>query len=90
MTRRINITHHVIKRWRERVAEYGTYYDVEAFLTGASLSEHRRHWVPIEREGATEGTRYAYHHQFPGVCVVVQNRSAVTVVTRAMTAKGAA
>lgn len=84
MSETITVTHHAAMRWRERVAEVpypGAVTAVAAFVAGGKVSGRAPRWA-ARGHGEGTGVRYATHGAFPGICIVLRNGSALTVLTR--------
>ncbi len=81
--RKIEVSLHAIDRWVERVDPDSTRsvasVAIAHILATGRVRPTPRHWL---RRSATPGTTYAFSAAFPGVCVIVSNSTAVTIITR--------
>ncbi len=79
----IRITAHAIERWRQRVdpacSWLGAHLAIRKLLNGGRSRPTPRHWM---RRPAESGTTYVYNASYPSICVVVADRTAVTIITR--------
>lgn len=74
------ITRHAAERWAERVGGAGSSQaSLEGFLARARRRPRPRHWTTA---AAQPGTSFMYLADQPGICVVVREGAAVTVLTR--------
>src|SRR4051812_48130948 len=80
------ITHHALDRYQDRVDGSATRQEARmAIRQILSLGRRRarpRHWMTEDKPGP--GKHFFYWSERPGVCVVVVDGVAVTVVTRAL------
>lgn len=83
MEREIHITAHAIDRWRERVdptsSWLGAHLAIRKLLNGGRSRPTPRHWM---RRPAEPGTTYVFNASYPGVCAIVADGAAVTIITR--------
>jgi hypothetical protein len=79
----VDISAHAKQRWTERVDSQASFLASELalrrFLKGARGRPTPRHWL---HRPATTGTLYVFNANYPGICVLVTDRVAVTVLTR--------
>ncbi len=79
----ITITAHVVQRWQQRVDPdatwLGAHLAIRRFLKGSRVRPTPRHWM---RRPTAPGTTYAFTAGSPGVCVIIKDGTAVTVITR--------
>jgi hypothetical protein len=80
------ISSHAIERWQQRVDAQATFavarLALGEFLASGRVRPTPRSWM---REVApAPGLRFVYSARRPGLCVLVRNGAAVTVVTRTM------
>lgn len=81
--REVRITSHAIERWQQRVDPSAIWLSAHLTLrrllnTGRSRP-NPRHWM---RRPTDPGTTFVFNARQPGVCVIVTNGAAVTVITR--------
>jgi len=83
MHKEIRITAHAIERWQERVdpasSWLAAHLTVRKLLNTGRSRPTPRHWMrrPIE-----PGTTYVFNASYPGVCAIVTDGAAVTIITR--------
>jgi hypothetical protein len=83
MNREIHITEHAIERWQERVdpanSWLAAHLAIRKLLNSGRSRATPRHWMrrPIE-----PGTAYDFSASYPGVCAIVSDDAAVTIITR--------
>jgi hypothetical protein len=82
----IHISGHAIQRWRERV-DPGTCVPaaraaLAQFLAHGHSRSTPRRWMCAMKQ--TPGIRFVYSADMPGVCVLVRDGTALTVVTRTL------
>ena len=78
------LSRHALERWSERVGCEPTALpasDLNRFLLTGRRRPRPRHWT---RTYAEPGTVFVYSADRPGVCVVVRDGIAVTVLTRGL------
>lgn len=79
------VSFHALQRYRERVDPAASLWDAERAireLSGSARVRSRpRHWMGTQ--GVRPGARYLYPASRPGVCLVVVDRTVVTVFSRA-------
>jgi hypothetical protein len=82
----VYISGHAIQRWRERV-DPGTRVPAARAALARFLAHGRsrstpRHWMSVVKQ--SPGVRFVYSSDMPGVCVLVRDGAALTVVTRTL------
>lgn len=86
ITASVVLTSHAVKRWIERVDDTLTPPQaasaVRDFLSHATLRNKPRRWMPRHAQLHGVGTRYAYCWRYPRVCIVVDDGTAITVLTK--------
>ena len=83
----IRISHHAAQRYIDRVdstaAPAAARMRVAQILARGRWRASPRHWM--SETNPAPGTRFVYWAGLPGVCVIVVNATATTLVTRAVT-----
>jgi hypothetical protein len=83
---RVRISRHAVDRWQQRVDRDSTFAmarrDLTSFLATGRVRPTPRFWMRELRPSG--GLRFVYSARFPGVCVLVREGMAVTVVTRGL------
>ena len=80
------VSAHVIERWQQRV-DRNTSPDtarlaLERFVRDGRSRSTPRRWMKDVRQ--TPGLRFIYSEEHPGVCVLVKDNTALTVVTKSL------
>ena len=79
------ITRHAVQRWTERVSWHASpstsYRQLAEFLEHGHRRPRPRHWTDV---APAPGLTFVYWAARPGVCVLVVDGVAVTVLTRAL------
>ena len=82
--RSVRLTRHAVARYIERVDPRATAAQATealvALVAGGRVRATPRHWM--RQTQSEDGTRYLYHAETPGVCILVRGGSAITVLTR--------
>ncbi len=82
------ITRHALDRWSERVGGVESPASaLEQFMSRGRRRPRPRHWTTAS---AAPGTSFIYLSDQPGVCVVLRDGAAVTVLTRSLCRREAA
>lgn len=80
------VSTHAVERWLQRVdgaASPSAARDaLNRFVRYGRSRSTPRHWMKDVRQ--TPGLRFIYSDDHPGVCVLVRNNTALTVVTRTL------
>lgn len=79
----MNLTRHAIKRFQERVEQLPAKEVARIIMRAAARASVRpkpRWWTPV---APSAGLLFLYPATLPGICLLVRERSVVTVLTRA-------
>jgi hypothetical protein len=83
---RARVSSHAIQRWQQRVDTHASFPAARSAL-GEFLASGRARPTPrswMREVVSAPGLRFVYSARWPGICVLVRDGVAVTVLTRAM------